>query len=149
MSESTITITQCKNFVTFYVLIFHEKKSYRRSDVCPSVSLFTFPESVQHIWVKFGSGTLLLGDVDRIWLWVLFSWSYFRQIKEAASSTRLVTNKSKTKYLKINISITNLEQNIVKDGQVYEGVHNFRYLGTYINAKKCNTWRNIIKDCCR
>jgi hypothetical protein len=32
-----------------------------------------------------------------------------------------VINESKTKYLKINISITNLEQDIVKEGQVYEG----------------------------
>jgi hypothetical protein len=41
-----------------------------------------------------------------------------------------VINESKTKYLKMNISVTNLEQDIVKKMQVFEGVQNFRYLGT-------------------
>jgi len=50
-----------------------------------------------------------------------------------------VVNESKVKYLKINIIITNLEQGMVKYGHVFEGVHKFRYLGTYINAKKIDT----------
>ena len=29
----------------------------------------------------------------------------------------------------MNISAKKLEQDVVKDGQVFEGVHNFRYLG--------------------
>jgi hypothetical protein len=40
-----------------------------------------------------------------------------------------VINENKTKYMKVIISITNLEQYIVKDGQVFEGVRDFRYSG--------------------
>jgi hypothetical protein len=54
-------------------------------------------------------------------------------IKDAAVGTGLVTNKSKTKYLRININITNLGQVLRMDGQVLEGVQNFRYLGALIN----------------
>jgi hypothetical protein len=61
-------------------------------------------------------------------------------IKDAAVGTGLVTNKSKTKYLKINRNITNLEQDLRKDAQLLEGVQNFRYLGDLINLK------NLISD---
>jgi hypothetical protein len=54
------------------------------------------------------------------------------QIKEAAVSTRLVISDSKTKYMKLNRNITNL----IMNGQVFEGVQNFRYLGALINPKK-------------
>jgi len=54
-------------------------------------------------------------------------------IKHAAVGTGLVINESKTKYLKINRNITNLEQELGMDGQVLEGVQNFRYLGALMN----------------
>lgn len=57
------------------------------------------------------------------------------QLKEAALSTGLVINDSKTKYIKINRDITNLEQNMIIDGQVFEGAQSFTYLGTFINSK--------------
>ena len=43
--------------------------------------------------------------------------------------------ESKTKYIKINRYITNLEQDLTMDRQIFEGVQNFRYLGTLINSK--------------
>jgi MarR-like DNA-binding transcriptional regulator SgrR of sgrS sRNA len=60
------------------------------------------------------------------------------QIKEAAISSGLLINKSKAKYMKINKNITHLEQDLLMDGQIFEWVKNFRYLGTLINSKKCN-----------
>lgn len=41
----------------------------------------------------------------------------------------------KAKYMKVNRNIMNLEQDMVIDGQVFEGVHNFRYLGILMNSK--------------
>ena len=41
------------------------------------------------------------------------------QSKEAAVSTGLVINKSKTKYMKKNKNITNLEQDLITNGQVF------------------------------
>jgi hypothetical protein len=41
----------------------------------------------------------------------------------------------KAKYMKVNRNIMNLEQNVIIDGQVFEGVQNFRHLGTLINSK--------------
>jgi hypothetical protein len=58
------------------------------------------------------------------------------QIKEAILSNGLVTNESKTKYMKIRRTITNLEKDLRMDGQVFEGVQNFRHLGALINSKK-------------
>jgi len=55
------------------------------------------------------------------------------KLTEAALSTGLVTNKSKTKYVKINRHITNLGPDLLTDGQVLEGVQSFRYLRTLIN----------------
>jgi hypothetical protein len=57
------------------------------------------------------------------------------QLKEVALSTGFVINKRKTKYVKINRNITSLEQGFIIDGQVFEGVQNFRYVGTLINSK--------------
>jgi hypothetical protein len=37
--------------------------------------------------------------------------------------------------LGINRNITNLEQDLIINGQVFEGVQNFRYLGAFINSK--------------
>jgi hypothetical protein len=54
-------------------------------------------------------------------------------IKDAAVGTGLVTNESNTKYLEINRNITNLVQDLRMDGQVLEGVQNFRYLGDLTN----------------
>ena len=54
----------------------------------------------------------------------------------------MVINESKTKYMKINRNITNLEQDLIMDGQAFEGVQNFRYLGALINSKK----KKIISD---
>jgi hypothetical protein len=42
-------------------------------------------------------------------------------------------NESKTEYIKINRDITNLEQDLIMDRQIFEGVQNIRYLGTLIN----------------
>jgi hypothetical protein len=57
------------------------------------------------------------------------------QHKEAELSTGLVIKDSKTKYMKIDRNITNLKQDLTMDEQVFEGVQNFRYLGTVINYK--------------
>ena len=48
----------------------------------------------------------------------------------------MAINESKTNYTKINRNITNLEQDLIMDGQVFEGVQNFRYLGALIYSKK-------------
>jgi shikimate 5-dehydrogenase len=62
------------------------------------------------------------------------------QIKETTLSNVLMTNESKTKYMKIKKTITNLEQDLRMNGQVFEGVKNFRHLGALINSK------NLISD---
>jgi len=41
----------------------------------------------------------------------------------------------KAKYMKVNRNIMNSEQDVIIDGQVFEGVQNFRYLGTLMNSK--------------
>jgi len=46
-----------------------------------------------------------------------------------------VINESKTQYMKINGTVTNLEQDLVINGQIFEGVQNFTYLGALINSK--------------
>jgi hypothetical protein len=61
-------------------------------------------------------------------------------IKEAKVSNGLVINKSKTKYTKININITHLEQDLIMNGETVEGVQNFIYLGAMINSK------NLVSD---
>jgi len=40
--------------------------------------------------------------------------------------------ESKIKYTKINKTITNLKQDFITDGQVFEGVQKFKYLGSLI-----------------
>jgi hypothetical protein len=40
-----------------------------------------------------------------------------------------VIDESKTEYTKTNRSITNVEQILITDGQVFEGVQNFRCSG--------------------
>ena len=60
------------------------------------------------------------------------------QIKEAAVSSGLVINQRTTKYMNINRNVTNLHEDLIKNGEVFEGVQNFRYLGALINLKKCN-----------
>jgi hypothetical protein len=52
----------------------------------------------------------------------------------------MVTNDSKTKYMKLNRNIKSWEQYLIMNGQVFEGVQNFRYLGALINPK------NVISD---
>jgi hypothetical protein len=52
------------------------------------------------------------------------------KLTEAALSTELVTNKSKTTYVKINRHITNLGQDLLTDRQVFDGVQSFIYLRT-------------------
>ena len=37
--------------------------------------------------------------------------------------------------LGINRNITNLEQDLIINGQVFEGIQNFRYVGAFINSK--------------
>ena len=46
--------------------------------------------------------------------------------KTAALNIRLATDERKTEYTKINRSVTNVEQNLVTDGQAFEGVPYFR-----------------------
>ena len=58
------------------------------------------------------------------------------QSKKAAISTCLVTNESKEKYMKIKTHTTNLEQDLIINGQALKGVLNFRYLGALTNSKK-------------
>jgi hypothetical protein len=55
------------------------------------------------------------------------------QHKEAALRTGLVIKESKTKCMKTSRNKTNLEQNLITDRHVFEGVQNFRYLGTLID----------------
>ena len=55
------------------------------------------------------------------------------RVKEAAVSTGLMMNESKTKYVKMNSDITNLDQDLIIDGQIFEGIQNFIYLATLIN----------------
>ena len=52
------------------------------------------------------------------------------QLKEAALSTGLLI---KTKYMKRSRNVTNLEQDLIIDGKIFEGFQNFRYLDTLIN----------------
>jgi hypothetical protein len=47
-----------------------------------------------------------------------------------------VTNGSKTKYMNTNRNVTILKREMITDGQIFEGVRKFRYLGNWINAKK-------------
>ena len=42
--------------------------------------------------------------------------------------------------MKINRNIAHLKQDLIMDGQIFEGVWNFRYIGTLINLK------NVISD---
>jgi hypothetical protein len=37
--------------------------------------------------------------------------------------------------MKINRTVANLEQDLIMDGQVFEMVQNFRYLGTLMNSE--------------
>ena len=56
------------------------------------------------------------------------------QITEAAVSAGLVTNENNTTYMKINRNIMNSEQDLITNGQVFEDVQNFRYVGALINS---------------
>jgi hypothetical protein len=56
-------------------------------------------------------------------------------VTQRSSIKHRISDKSKTKYMKINRNITNLEHYLIIDGQVCGGVQNFRYLGTLINFK--------------
>jgi hypothetical protein len=53
-------------------------------------------------------------------------------IKQAAVSTGLVINESKTQYMKTNRNITNLERDLIMNGQVFKEVQNSRYLDALI-----------------
>jgi len=52
----------------------------------------------------------------------------------------MVTNENKTIYMKINKNITNSGQDLIMNGQVFEDVQNFRYVGALINSI------NLISD---
>jgi hypothetical protein len=84
---------------------------------------------------------------DVLILWVCLE--VLTQIKEGAVSTWLVINKSKAKYIIINRNITNLEQDLILNGQVFEAVQNFWYYKCLDKLKKINNWWNKIKDCNR
>ena len=57
-----------------------------------------------------------------------WDWRSSKGIKEAAVNTGLVMKGSKTKCVKITSNITDLEQDLIMDGQVLEMVQNSRYL---------------------
>jgi hypothetical protein len=40
----------------------------------------------------------------------------------------------KAKYMKVNRNIMNLQQDVIIDGRVFEGVQNFRHLGALMNS---------------
>jgi len=56
------------------------------------------------------------------------------QITETTVSTGLVTNENKMTYIKVKRNITNSEQDVIMNGQVFEDVQNFRYVGALINS---------------
>ena len=49
------------------------------------------------------------------------------RVKEAAVSIGLVINDRITKYMKSNRNTTNLEQELIMNGQVFERVQSFSY----------------------
>jgi hypothetical protein len=54
------------------------------------------------------------------------------RINEAAVSTGLVIKQSKTKYVQVTRNITNVEQVLKMDGEVFKGVQNSSCLGALI-----------------
>lgn len=58
---------------------------------------------------------------------------FVTQFKEAPQSTGLVTNESKTKYVKIKQKYKTFTESLVIGGKVFEGVQNIRYVGTLRN----------------
>jgi hypothetical protein len=61
------------------------------------------------------------------------------QIEEVAVSTGLIINENRTKYCKIKRNITNLEQYLFMDGQIFEVVLFFRGLVTrHVRKVKIN-----------
>jgi hypothetical protein len=58
-----------------------------------------------------------------------------KKIKEAAVSTGLVINESKTKYMKISRNKTYLEQDLIMNLPLYEWVRNYRILCDVIYLK--------------
>jgi hypothetical protein len=57
------------------------------------------------------------------------------QTKEATVNAGLVVKENKTKYLKISRCVINLQQDLIMDLHIFEGVRNFRYLFTLTNAR--------------
>ena len=57
------------------------------------------------------------------------------KLTEVALSMGLVTNKSKIKYMEMNRHTTNSGQDLLTDGQIFEGIQSFMYLRTLINSK--------------
>ena len=72
-------------------------------------------------YVAYENDVLTLG-------WLVRAIEDVTQLKEAVFSTELLISERKAKYMKVNKNIMNLEQGMVIDGQVGEGVQNFRYL---------------------
>ena len=54
------------------------------------------------------------------------------QLKDGAQETGLIINENKTKYMKITKSGSNIESEILLDGQRFEEVKSFKYLGSTI-----------------
>jgi hypothetical protein len=59
-------------------------------------------------------------------LWQCTGWGISKRLWQC---TGWGINKTKTKYTKLKRNVTNLEQDLIIDGQIREGVQNFRYLG--------------------
>jgi uncharacterized membrane protein YukC len=55
------------------------------------------------------------------------------QNEEISVSTGLLINVSKRKHMKMKRNIRNLEEDLIINRQVFEGVQNFRYSGILIN----------------
>jgi hypothetical protein len=57
------------------------------------------------------------------------------RMKEAAVSAGLVAKENKTKYVKISRNVINVEQDLIMDLHIFEGVRYFRYFGTLTHAR--------------
>jgi hypothetical protein len=57
------------------------------------------------------------------------------QLKHTALKGGLVSNESKTKYMRIMRSVTGDRSDLRGEGMVFEEVSNFKYLGSLITRK--------------
>ena len=74
-----------------------------------------------------------------IWRWTTWQWvrssSPGTSVFFFAILSSITDLASKPEYMKISRNITNLEQVMIMDREIFEGVQNFRFLGKLINSK--------------